>query len=279
VWSLSLTILLAILLLYLAVSTIYLLALALAYLLAGERQPGPATPLNRFAVVVPAHNEELLVGNLCQSLLRVAYPREKYEIYIVADNCTDTTVEKCREFPVRVLERHDPENGGKGQALAWALARIDLEQVDAVFMVDADNQVAPEILNELNKLINKGEKAIQCYNAVGNRDDGWFTQLLYVSRIIGNQLYHEAKYRLGLSAYLMGNGLCFQASLLRERGWTAFSTGEDWEYYTQLIEAGYRVGFAAKARVFHQESRSLNQATSQRLRWSSGRFNIARGAG
>jgi len=77
----------------------------------------------------------------------------------------------------------------------------------------------------------------------------------------------------------MGNGLCFSADLLKQKGWTAFSTGEDWEYYAQLIDSGVMIGFAAKAKVFHQESKSLNQATSQRLRWSSGRFSIARTLG
>ena len=267
------------LLIYLGAATIYLLALAGCYFILLERSFTYSKHINQFAILVPAHNEEMLVGNLCQSLLQVDYPADKYKIFIVADNCNDNTAEICQQYPVQVLERHDPENAGKGQALAWALKQIDLDKYDTVFMVDADNYVDPAVLQELNKLINSGEQAIQCYNAVGNRDDSWFTQLLFVSRTIGNLLYHEPKFRLGLSSYLMGNGLCFKSELLRERGWTAFSAGEDWEYSVQLIESGIRIGFAAKAKVFHQESRSLNQATSQRLRWSSGRFKIARTLG
>lgn len=278
-WFMLFDVFLAILLVYLTAATVYLLLLALAYFVCPERAAGEIGFFHTFAVLVPAHNEELLVGILCQSLLGVDYPKEKFEIYIIADNCNDGTAEICRQYSVQVLERNEPQNGGKGQALAWALKQIDLEQFGAVFMVDADNYVDPNILLELNKLINNGEQAIQCYNAVGNRDDSWFTQLLFVSRTIGNLLYHEAKFRLGLSSYLMGNGLCFKAELLRDRGWTAFSAGEDWEYYAQLVESGIRIGFAAKAKVYHQESRSLNQATSQRLRWSSGRFNIAKTLG
>ena len=267
---------LVLLLLYLSVATFYLLALAVSYLLTKERYSGPPEPVNRFAVIVPAHNEELLVGTLCQSLLAIEYPEDKFCIYIVADNCSDGTVLVCEQYAVHVLERHNDAKLGKGHAIGWALKQIDLNQYDAVFMVDADNYVDANVLSELNCLVNREEVAIQCYNAVGNRNDSWFTQLLYVSRTIGNQLYHEAKERLGLSSYLMGNGLCFRSDLLKTRGWTAFSVGEDWEYYAQLVEDGIRIGFAAKAKVFHQESRSLNQATSQRLRWSSGRFNIAK---
>jgi cellulose synthase/poly-beta-1,6-N-acetylglucosamine synthase-like glycosyltransferase len=271
--------LLAILMVYLATSTVYLIGLAVAYYLVPEKKAVQPVRFRRFAIIVPAHNEELLVGNLCKSLLQVKYPADLYEIFIVADNCSDDTSSICRHYPVRVLERLNLNNRGKGQALAWALKEVRLEEFDAVFIVDADNVVDTEILSELNVLLESGEQAIQCFNAVGNREDSWFTRLLYVSRIICNQLYHEAKYRLGLSSYLMGNGLCFSSKLLRERGWTAFSVGEDWEYYTQLVESGVSIGFGVKAKVYHQESRSLNQATSQRLRWSSGRFRIARTLG
>ena len=279
VWFIALSAVLVPLILYLFAATAYLIGLAVAYLVLPERESGPMEPLNRFAILVPAHNEELLVGSLCESLMKIDYPRERYEIFVVADNCSDGTVEICRKYPVRVLERDEPERGGKGQALAWGLQHVDLKVFDAVFMVDADNYVAPGILRELSRLLNGGEQAIQCYNAVGNRDDSWFTQLLFVSRTIGNELYHGAKYRLGLSSYLMGNGLCFTSELLRRKGWTAFSAGEDWEYYAQLVEEDVKIAFAARARVFHQESRTLNQATSQRLRWSSGRFRIARTLG
>ena len=117
---------------------------------------------------------------------------------------------------------------------------------------------------------NRGEQAIQCHNGLGNRHDSWFTELLYVSRVLNNVLYHHGKYKLGLSSHLMGNGMCFTSGLLEEMGWTAFTAGEDWEYYTTLIEKGHKVTFALKAVVRHQESKSLEQATSQRLRWAQG---------
>lgn len=272
-------VLLSLMLVYLGGTTLYLLGLSLTYYWGRTKGSDGTNSDNRFAILVPAHNEELLIGKLCQSLQEIDYPKDKYTIYVVADNCSDGTAEVCREQQVTVIERSDKLNAGKGQALDWGLKQINLEKIDAVFIVDADNFVDPGILKVLSHHISAGEQAIQCYNAVGNRDDSWFTQLLYVSRVIGNQLYHEAKYNLGLSSYLMGNGLCFRAELLNRRGWTAFSAGEDWEYYAHLIEDGISIGFAARAKVFHQESKSLDQATSQRLRWSSGRFSIAKKLG
>jgi cellulose synthase/poly-beta-1,6-N-acetylglucosamine synthase-like glycosyltransferase len=261
---------------YLTVATLYLLVLAAAYFLVPEPKSIKSTKLKSFAILIPAHNEELLISRLCESLLEINYPRELYEIYIIADNCNDRTSEICSTFAVNVLTRNDTAHIGKGFAISWALDQNIIDKFDAVLIVDADNVVDPFVLEELNMMINQGELAIQCHNAVGNRRDSWFTQLLFVSRTVGNILYHHSKYKLGLSSYLMGNGICFSTNLLHRKKWTAFSIGEDWEYYAQLIEDGIKVGFAVKAKVYHQESRSLHQATTQRLRWSSGRFYVLR---
>ena len=279
IWTIFLITALSALFLYLGLATLYLLVLAVAYFVCKNQPAGSDEPQNRFAILVPAHNEAQLIGTLCTSLLEIDYPKSKTGIYVIADNCTDETAEICREHQVTALEREDRDNAGKGQAIAWALKQIQLTDFDAVFVVDADSYVDPGILAELNRSINHGEQAIQCYNGVGNRDDSGFTQLLFVSRTINNLLYQEAKYRLGLSAFLTGNGLCFRSDLLQERGWTAFSAGEDWEYYAQLVADDIPVGFAAGAKVYHQESRSLNQATTQRLRWSSSRFSVAKNLG
>ncbi|MFY9398015.1 MAG: glycosyltransferase family 2 protein [Desulfomonilia bacterium] len=268
-----------VLIIYLAIAVGYVIFLAIAYFVVPEPEIEKPGNGSRFIVLVPAHNEELLIGTLCRSLLQVRYPRDRFAVYVVADNCSDNTVNVCRAYPVIVLERCDREHTGKGHAISWAVERLPLTSYDAVLIVDADNVVDPEILNELDRMISSGEQAIQCRNAVGNREDSWFTQLLYVSRTIGNHLYHHSKHELGLSSYLMGNGICLSTRLLREKGWTAFSVGEDWEYYAQLILDGKRVGFALNAKVYHQESRSLEQATMQRLRWSSGRFQVLRAYG
>lgn len=278
-WVLLIYGVIVVLLVYLTAATAYLLWLAMAYFVVREQMNSISSELNRFAILVPAHNEELLIAQLCESLLKIDYPHDSREIFIVADNCSDRTAEICSAYEVCVLPRSDLSLTGKGYAIHWALERISLETFDAVLMVDADNIVDASILKELNQFINRGELAIQCHNAVENRNDSWFTQLLFVSRTIGNLLYHHSKHKLGLSSYLMGNGLCFKASLLQDRGWTAFTIGEDWEYYAQLIEDGIKIDFAVNAKVYHQESRSLNQATTQRLRWASGRFEVVRRLG
>ncbi len=278
-WSIPIYIIIIPLTLYLAASTIYLIFLAIAFFAIKEPKETDSPSFNRFAIIVPAHNEELLISRLCESLVRIDYPSDHRDLFIIADNCTDHTSEIASTFPINVLIRSDPVHTGKGYAINWALDKIRLPNYDAVFIVDADNIVDPSLLIDLNRFIASGAQAIQCYNTIANRSDSWFSQLLFVSRTINNLLYHHAKYKLGLSSYLTGNGICFSTDLLSKIEWKAFSIGEDWEYYAKLIERRIRITFAKGAKVFHQESTSLEQATSQRLRWSSGRFAVFKNSG
>jgi cellulose synthase/poly-beta-1,6-N-acetylglucosamine synthase-like glycosyltransferase len=260
---------------YSAFFVLYHVMLALVHFLPGERTSACPGPSKRFAVVIPAHNEELLLPRLLQSLKNQDYDRERFSVIVVADNCTDATAAIAKERGAVVLERNDRRHAGKGHAIRFALENADQHAVDACLIIDADSIAAPDLLTQLNLLLLEGKAVIQCYNGLANPDDSWFTRLLDVSRTMGNEVYHPAKQKLGLSSYLMGNGMCFAKEVLAQYGWNAFSVGEDWEYYAKLIHRGETIAFARNARVYHRESSTLKQATSQRMRWSSGRFAVA----
>lgn len=242
--------------------------------------PNPRTfqpsRFRHFNVVVPAHNEEMYLPRLLSTLERQDYPRDRYRVTVVADNCTDGTAKACRSFDVNLLERTDPEQRGKGHAIGWMLTFTDLNATDAFVIVDGDSIVGASFLTYLNLQMDLGDDVIQCYNGLANPDQTWFTRLMNVSRTIANEIIHPAKRKLGLSSHLMGNGMCFAAGVIRSFGWNAFSVGEDWEYYARLILSGRDVGYSREARVYHQESMNLQQASSQRLRWSGSRFQMLR---
>ena len=261
---------------YLTSYVMYQVALFIANALIRPPRDIEPTRWRAFNVLVPAHNEQLHVSRLLRTLADQDYPRESYRVTVVADNCTDRTVDVCQSLGADVLERHDLAHTGKGHAIRWAVDKIGLERWDAIVIVDADSAVNRGFLNHLNRQMERGDSVIQVYNGVANPDHSWFTRLLNVSRTISNEILHPAKRKLGLSSHLMGNGMCFDTRVLREREWDAFSVGEDWEYYVRLIRSGIQVGYCPDARVYHQESVDLRQASRQRLRWSSGRLDILR---
>lgn len=82
------------------------------------------SPLHTFAIVIPAHNEENGITNTLRSCNDLDYPREKYKIFVIADNCTDRTAGIAEENGAVCLQRHDDAKRGKGYALAWGFSTL-----------------------------------------------------------------------------------------------------------------------------------------------------------
>ena len=105
----------------------------------------PLVPRNsgtrhRFAVLICARNEERVIGDLIGSLQRQNYPARLYDVFVVADNCTDRTADAARAMGATVFERHDPQHQTKGHALTWVFDRCLPEwrdRYDACIIFDA----------------------------------------------------------------------------------------------------------------------------------------------
>lgn len=261
---------------YCAFTVAYLYFLAGAYFLLKDDERNAGDPCHTFCILVPAHNEEMLLGRLLESLRKVAYPPGMFTVTVIADNCNDRTAAIARENGVECLERSAPELRGKGYALDWAMERIRLDEYHAVLIIDADTRVEPDILRELDSSLTCGARIVQCHNALGNPEVSWLTRLQHIMRVIDNTLVHYAKHKLGWSSFLMGNGMCLTRDIIRRYPWRSVSLCEDFEYYTHLILNDECIDFNYQAKVFHQESSSLDQAYTQRSRWSAGKFQLMR---
>ena len=229
------------------------------------------------AVVVPAHDEEAGIADTVRSLLAVDYPREAFEVVVVADNCSDRTAEVAGAAGARVLERRDPERRGKGHALNFAFERLLGEgRAEAIVVVDADSVVTPNLLAACATRLAGGASALQAHYAVRNASESWRTRLMAIAFEAFHGVRSLARERLGLSSGLRGNGMAFSAALLREVPHQAFSIVEDLEYGIRLAYAGHRVHYVAEATVYGQMPATSASARSQRQRWEVGRQGIAR---
>jgi cellulose synthase/poly-beta-1,6-N-acetylglucosamine synthase-like glycosyltransferase len=196
-------------------------------------------------------------------------------IHVIADNCTDRTIEIARRLGASVWDRQDYENRGKGQALAWALDTIDLKLIDAIVIVDADTIVDPEFLNVMNDRLVAGCQVVQGYDGVMNPYENAMTCLMEITNVMKNLLFNYAKSKVGLSVQLMGTGMCLDKAVIKQVGWKAFSIGEDGEQFAYMARAGIHVEFEPRAKVFAQEASSFGQAYTQRVRWSAGRMQLS----
>ena len=234
-------------------------------------------PKHTFAIVVSAHNEESVIGQLVENLHVLRYPKELYDIFIVADNCTDATAKVAREYGAIVHERFDTEKRGKGFAMEWMFGRLFnmKRQYDAIVVFDADNLVHPNFLLEMNNRLQKGETVIQGYMDAKNPTDTWISGTFAIAFWLIDHIWHLAKYNIGLSSVLGGTGMCISTSVLRRFGWGATCLTEDMEFTMKVLLKGIRTTWAHDAIVYDEKPLTFKQAWNQRKRWAQGHFDIA----
>ncbi len=238
-----------------------------------QRCAGGTLPA-RLLFLVPAHDEELLIGDCVRSLLRQDYPRDCLTVLVLADNCTDRTVERARRAGAHTLERHDLARPGKPRAIAWALSRIALSEYDALVIVDADSEVDRGFAAALARVGGLRYKAGQAYFDVSNRGDSPLTRMGAVLATGNHRFAYRLKRAAGLNVPMVGNGMWMGCGVLAEYGWNAFSITEDWELYAGLTARGVRIVGVPDARLYSQEARSLDQSATQRQRWTAGRLSV-----
>ena len=196
----------------------------------------------RFAILVPAHNEELLLPRLLENLQQITYPLNLFEVFVVADNCSDTTATVARSYGATVFERQDPTQRGKGYALRWLLERISTssQEYDAYIFLDADSVVSPNFLNVMDCRFRSGSQAVQAYYTLPDPFRTPILTLRFVALVLKHFVRPRGRAVVGLSCGLFGTGMGFKRSLLETHDWNAFTLAEDIEYYLRLTSHGIR---------------------------------------
>jgi len=239
------------------------------------------TPRNRrrFAVVVPAHDEEESIVRTVSSLLEMDYPRPLFDVVVVADNCTDLTASVARSLGAIVYERSEPDLRGKGYALRWVFDRLTVgaSAYDAVVVIDADTIASRNFLTVMNHYLENGSQVVQCSDMAEPQPESWISEVIRFGFTLYNFARPMGKKVLRCSAGLKGNGMCFSRQLLQRHQWSSFSLNEDLEYGLHLLLDGIVVAFAPEAQVQAMMPAATKDAESQRSRWERGRFPVMRG--
>ncbi len=256
--------------------TIYYFTLALIGM---RRKPEKKDykPVNRFAIVVAAHNEEQVITPLIENLKNMDYPKELFDIFVVADNCTDKTALLARKAGACVFQRFNDAKRGKGYALEWLFAKVfALKQTyDAFVIFDADNLVKMNFLSEMNNKLCEGEKIIQGYIDSKNPYDTWVTNTFSIAFWLMNRMIQLARFNLGISNTLAGTGMCISYDVLKKLGWGAHSLTEDLEFTMRALAYGIKTGWAHDAVVYDEKPLTFMQSCRQRKRWAQGQVDVA----
>lgn len=222
----------------------------------------------RVAVVIPAHNEALLIASTVSGVRDRTSPADR--VIVVADNCSDDTADKARSAGADVIERRDLSRIGKGFALAHARDHLSLDPPDAVFVLDADCQIVDGRLAALAaEAVTRGEP-VQARNLLtAAKDAPPLVQLSNFAMLIKNVVRARGLYRIAGGITLFGTGMVFPWRVFESLPLSTSEAVEDLHLALILARQGIRVHFSEEVRVTSPAA-DLNDSLGQRSRWEHG---------
>ncbi|WP_217178776.1 glycosyltransferase [Streptomyces sp. AC495_CC817] len=232
-------------------------------------------------VLIPAHNEETSIPATLVSLMQQTSPPNR--ILVVADNCTDRTVEVAKAHGVDVFETVGNTHK-KGGALNQALADLlpTLGDNDTVMVMDADSQIGDDFLAEAVRRFT-ADRALMAVGGLFEGEDGHgllgqFQRNEYI------RYQREIRRRQGRVFVLTGTASVFRASALRAvaaaRGseipgtpgdvYDTFALTEDNELTIALKSLGALTISPSACTVVTELMPTWKMLWAQRLRWQRG---------
>ena len=230
-----------------------------------------------FALLIPAHNEEGVIGETVRQLRALPYPPERFTVIVIADGCTDQTARLARENGATCVLWAEP-TGRKGRALSRFLTteRERLNVFDVVVVCDADTRLHADALLFLNQAFLYGMQVGQGRVASDPQSPSPLGALLALSEALSQEIDDCARKFLGWPVPLRGTGMAFRREILQEFGILPHTRAEDMEL--SLLLSFYRVPvtFVPEATVYDPKPTNVSAAARQRARWFQGHWEVVR---
>ena len=232
-----------------------------------------ASKKHKYGIVIAARNEEKVIGNLLDSIKKQDYPHNKYDVFVVADNCTDNTAKIAKNNGAIVYERFDNDHRTKGYALEYLFDQIKkdygIEKYEAYIIFDADNLLKENYLIKMNDAYDSGAKIITSYRNTKNYGENWIASTYGIHWMRSIRTLHRARSVLHLATNIQGTGFLISNEIVKN-GWHYTSLTEDRALTADAVAQGYEITYQNEAEFYDEQPTDLKTTLKQRLRWSRG---------
>ncbi|MCI8589511.1 MAG: glycosyltransferase family 2 protein [Clostridiales bacterium] len=238
-----------------------------------------ASKLHKYAVIISARNEQAVIGELLDSLNQQNYPRELFDVFVIADNCTDRTADVAASKGAYVYERNDLTHIGKGYALNFIFKIIYSDYAnrgyEGFFVFDADNILDENYIANMNAVFDNGYRIVTSYRNSKNYGDNWLSAASSLWFLREARFLNNARMILGSSCAISGTGFLICDDIVRRNsGWKHNLLTEDIEFTIDSIVHGEKVGYCDDAVLYDEQPVKLKQSARQRLRWAKGFYQV-----
>jgi cellulose synthase/poly-beta-1,6-N-acetylglucosamine synthase-like glycosyltransferase len=261
--------------LYLFCSITYLLVVAIAGLMYREEPIPESADHARILILIPSFRDDHIITHTVEEALQHNYPREKFDVLVVADSLLPSTVQMIKNLGAQVLEVNTRM---KSRSIHAALQSIEPGKYQLVMLLDADNIMKANCLLQVNNAFRAGHLAIQCHRTAKNEQTS-VALLDAISEEINNHLFRLGQQSLGFSAAPSGSGMAVEFKLLKAIfNWKPIleNPGEDREIDMQLLKRGIQMYYLPEAWVLDEKVATHDVFEKQRLRWLEAQWHHLR---
>lgn len=236
----------------------------------------------KVTVVVPAHNEDVVIAQTVEAILNLNYPKEQLELLLYADNCEDNTYDqiksvvslpKYHHINATVIQRTG--TGGKAGVLNDAL-KIATGEWICVYDADA----MPE-KNALHFLVEKSLENPEKYAAVFGRNktrnykQNFLTRCINLEIVNTQRIHHVGLWHLFKIGRIPGTNFIIKTNFVKQiGGWDNGALTEDTAISFKIMQSGKLIALAHNSEAFQQEPEILSAYYQQRKRWAKGNYQV-----
>lgn len=234
------------------------------------------------SVMVPAHNEGIVIEKTVKSLLELEYPEDKYEIIIINDNSSDNSAEILGEIQRKNPHRNlivintDKVTGGKGKSNALNIG-YNRSKGDFLVVYDADNTPEKTALKYLIQTILEDKKlgAVIGKFRCRNKKVNLLTKFINIETLTFQWMAQAGRWQLFNLCTIPGTNFVIRRSLIEKMGgWDTKAITEDTEISFRLYRMGYKIKFIPLSVTWEQEPQTLKVWFKQRSRWAKGNIYV-----
>lgn len=219
-----------------------------------------AKTYHKIAVVIAAKDESDVIGETVESLLKnQTYPKDKFDVFVCADNCSDATEETAKRAGAitYVHQDGDPSHHCVAYPLRYLMNKV-LEDHPGVYDLfirfDADNHACPDYLKRMNDAYEQGVEIARPFEASTNPTQNAWTEVSAIYYIRDCRIASNFRERCSMDSMLTGAGMMVSTKIIKDiGGWDAFSMIEDSEFTMKRMEDKYHVHYVADAIVYEDQ--------------------------